>query len=130
MTSAHATNPGIVRQNNEDCVRTDDTLEIYLLADGIGGHNAGEVASALAVDTAYAALSSNIENAAVDCLPDLMASAMQAAHLEICTKARTGLSFMGMGTTLVIAVARESTAYIAHVGAILHSGIICVLSNI
>lgn len=46
MTSAHATHPGLVRQNNEDCIRTDDRLGIYLLADGMGGHNAGEVASA------------------------------------------------------------------------------------
>lgn len=62
MTSSHATNPGLVRQNNEDFIRIDDNLGIYLLADGIGWHNAGEVASALAVDTAYMALSSKIAN--------------------------------------------------------------------
>jgi protein phosphatase len=116
MTSAHATHPGIVRQNNEDCVRTDDTLGIYLLADGIGGHNAGEVASALAVDTVHTALSVGIANCSSDDLFDLMTSAMHDAHLEITSKARTGLSFMGMGTTLVVAVVREDTAYIAHVG--------------
>ena len=116
MTSSHATNPGLVRQNNEDCVRTDDSLRIYLLADGMGGHNAGEVASILAVETAYTALSSKIANTATDGLFDLMVSAIHAAHCEISTKARTSLSFMGMGTTLVVAVVRETTAYIAHAG--------------
>jgi len=50
--SAHLSHPGLVRQNNEDFIFTDDTLSIYLLADGMGGHNAGEVASETAVKTA------------------------------------------------------------------------------
>jgi protein phosphatase len=116
MTSAHATNPGLVRQNNEDYIRTDDSLGIYLLADGMGGHNAGEVASALAVDTVYAALSSNIANTVTDGLFDLMVNAVFAANSEVNNKARTNLLFMGMGTTLVVAVLRENTAYIAHAG--------------
>jgi protein phosphatase len=116
MISAHATHPGLVRQNNEDCIRTDDCRGIYLLADGLGGHNAGEVASALAVDIVYAALSSSIANGATDGLFDLMANALHAAHLEINAKARTSLSFMGMGTTLVVVVVRDNTAYIVHAG--------------
>ena len=116
MTSIHATNPGLVRQNNEDCLRTDDNLGIYLLADGMGGHNAGEVASALAVDTVFAALSSGIANTLADGLFDLMVDAMHAAHWEINTKARTSLSLLGMGTTLVVVVMRGDTAYIAHAG--------------
>lgn len=116
MTFFCATHPGLVRQNNEDCVRTDDSLGIYLLADGMGGHNAGEVASALAVETVCAALRSNVKHTAVDGFFDLMVDAMHAAHEELNTKARTSLSFMGMGTTLVVAVVRENMAYIAHVG--------------
>jgi protein phosphatase len=116
MISTYATHPGLVRQNNEDCIRTDDSLGIYLLADGMGGHNAGEVASALVVDTVYAVLSSNIAHSAVDGLFDLMVDAMHAAHLKINAKARTSLSFMGMGTTLVAAIVRDGKAYIAHVG--------------
>ena len=116
MISSYATHPGLVRQNNEDCIRIDEKLSIYLLADGMGGHNAGEVASALAVDTAYDALSSKIENTTIDCLAELMENAINAAHMEISTKARTGLSFMGMGTTLVIVIIKESMAYVAHAG--------------
>lgn len=116
MTSAHATHPGLVRQNNEDYIRTDDSFGIYLLADGIGGHNAGEVASALAVETVYAVLRSNIAHTAVEGFHELMVHAMQTAHWEIMTKALTNLSFMRMGTTLVVAVLRENKAYIAHAG--------------
>ena len=116
MISAHATHPGLVRQNNEDCIHTDDNLGIYLLADGIGGHNAGEVASTLAVDTAYAVLRANIAHTTVDGYFELMVHAMHTAHWEIITKALTSSSFLKMGTTLVVVVLREKMAYIVHVG--------------
>jgi len=121
MISAYATNPGLVRQNNEDCLRTDDSLGIYLLADGMGGHIAGEVASALAVDVVYMGLKQNLATTPDDGLFDLMANIMQSAHWEINQKARTSLSYMGMGTTLVVAVLRDSTAFIAHAGDIISS---------
>lgn len=116
MISAHATHPGLVRQNNEDCIRTDDNLGIYLLADGIGGHNAGEVASALAVETAYTVLRSNISHTDVDGYFELMVHAMQTAHWEIVTKSQSCTSFSRMGTTLVVAVMRENKAYIVNAG--------------
>lgn len=116
MISAHATHPGLVRKNNEDFIRTDDDLGIYLLADGIGGHNAGEVASALAVETAYGVLRSNIGHTEVDGYFELMVHAMQTAHWEINSKALTNSSFSKMGTTLVVAVFRKEMAYIAHAG--------------
>ena len=116
MISAHATHPGLIRQNNEDCIRTDDNLGIYLLADGIGGHNAGEVASALAVETVYGVLRSNIAHTEVDGYFELMVHAIHAAHWEISSKALTSSTFMRMGTTLVVAVLREDKAYIVHAG--------------
>ncbi len=116
MISAHATHPGLVRKNNEDFIHTDDNLGIYLLADGIGGHNAGEVASALAVETVYSILRSNIERTEIDGYFELMVHAMQTAHWEISTKALTNSLFSKMGTTLVAAVLREEMAYIAHAG--------------
>lgn len=114
--SAHATHPGLVRQNNEDCIRTDDNLGIYLLADGIGGHNAGEVASALAVETAYAVLRSNISHTDVEGYFELMVHAMHTAHWEIVTKAQSCATLNRMGTTLVVAVLREDKAYIVNAG--------------
>ena len=116
MNSVNSTHPGLVRQNNEDCLYIDDGMGLYLLADGMGGHNAGEVASALAVDSVFATISSNIGNTTVDGFFELLVDAMQAAHSEINQKARTSLSYMGMGTTLVVAIIHDITAYIAHAG--------------
>jgi protein phosphatase len=116
MISAHATHPGLVRQNNEDFIHTDDNLGIYLLADGIGGHNAGEVASSLAVETAYAVLRSNIAHTEVDGFFELMVYAMHTAHWEVNSKALTNASFVSMGTTLVVAVFRDNKAYIVNAG--------------
>jgi len=116
MTSAHASHAGLVRKNNEDCIRTDDIRGIYLLADGIGGHNAGEVASALAVETVHGILSSNIAQTAADSYFELILYAINAAHWEISTKALTNSSYAHMGTTLVVAVVRENRVYIVHAG--------------
>jgi len=116
MISAHATHPGLVRKNNEDCVLADDNLAIYLLADGIGGHNAGEVASALAIETVYSILRSNIAHTAVEGYYELMVHAMHSAHWEVYTKAQSDLSMMKMGTTLVVVLFRENKAYIVHAG--------------
>ena len=116
MISAHATHPGLVRQNNEDCILTDDKLGIYLLADGIGGHNAGEVASALAVETVYRVLRSNIAHTAVDGYFELMVHAMHSAHWEVNSKAVANSLYMKMGTTLVVAVVRDNNAYIVNAG--------------
>lgn len=116
MRSVHATDPGLVRQNNEDCVRTDDQLGLYLLADGIGGHNAGEVASALAVDTVYTILRSNLARTAADDYFELMVYALHAAHWEIYTKAQADQTMARMGTTLVFAVVRANKAYIVNAG--------------
>ena len=116
MISAHATHPGLVRQNNEDCILTDDKRGIYLLADGIGGHNAGEVASALAVETVHAILRSNIAHTEVEGYFELMVHAMHAAHWEVNSKALSNSTMTKMGTTLVVAVLRENRAYIVNAG--------------
>jgi PPM family protein phosphatase len=116
MISAHASHAGLVRKNNEDCVRADDALGIYLLADGIGGLDAGEVASALAVDTVYDVLRINIPHTAVDGYFELMEHAMRAAHWEINTREPLSLKCKRMGTTLVVAVVRDNKAYIVHAG--------------
>ena len=116
MYSRYATHAGLVRQNNEDCIKTDDKLGIYLLADGIGGHNAGEVASALAVDTVYSVLRSNIAHTAADDYFELMVHALHAAHWEIYTKAQTDPAMARMGTTLVVVVVRNNKAYVVNAG--------------
>ena len=116
MLSASATHTGRVRKNNEDCVLADDTLGIYLLADGIGGLDAGEVASALAVEKVYEILRTNIDRTATDSLFELMVHAIHSAHWEINTLEQGNAHLKRMGTTLVIAVIRDGQAHIVHAG--------------
>ncbi|NJD39948.1 MAG: serine/threonine-protein phosphatase [Geobacter sp.] len=116
MISASATDPGRVRQNNEDCVKTDDRHGIYLLADGIGGHNAGEVASALAVTTVHSVLRANLAHTSAADYFELMVHALHAAHWEIFTKAQTDPVMARMGTTLVVVVVQDNQAYIVNAG--------------
>src|SRR3990172_11480795 len=106
MMSTAISHPGLIRQNNEDFIFTDDTLGIYLLADGMGGHNAGEVASEIAVKTAHTYLADRLSSDSYNEISTLLSEAMYAAHEAINTKARNDLSLMGMGTTLVEVIIR------------------------
>jgi PPM family protein phosphatase len=92
---AAATDTGLVRQSNQDALFADDTLAI--IADGMGGHAAGEVAAAMAIDIVRRGFqeSPNVEG---------LVEAIQDANLEVVTDAREHPEHFGMGTT-VIAVA-------------------------
>lgn len=116
MISVQATHTGLVRRKNEDSLLCDDTLSLYLLADGMGGHNAGEAASALAVTSAGEFLRSRIAEVKDSALCELMGLAMTVAHGRIYAAAQTSPLLRGMGTTLVIVLVRDSTVYVAHAG--------------
>ena len=83
ITSAHASHPGLVRQNNEDCIRSDDNLGIYLLADGMGGIMPEKWPAPLQSIPSIRHLSSSLTINAADGLCDLMANAVHSAHLGI-----------------------------------------------
>jgi serine/threonine protein phosphatase PrpC len=116
MTAVHATHPGLIRPENEDFILTDDYLGVYLLADGMGGHNAGEVASETAVKTAHTYLAERLSSDSNNEIPTLLADAMNAAHEAVNMKARNDLSLMGMGATLVEVIIRGNKAFICHAG--------------
>lgn len=106
---ATATHQGVVRDNNEDSLFPDssgesDTDTVLVVADGMGGHVAGEVASRLAVN---AAASNDLEAA------DRVAAANRAIREEVAREP----SLEGMGTTMtLVALNSEMTAHIAHIG--------------
>lgn len=114
--SKYLSHPGQVRQNNEDFIHVDDDMGIYLLADGMGGHNAGEVASELAVKTAQSYLAERLSPTSDDGIHDILSEAIKVAHEAINAKAKTDLSLLGMGTTLVEVVVRNNKAFICHAG--------------
>lgn len=120
------TDPGPVREHNEDAFLVDVENGVFLVADGMGGHAAGEVASAIAIDTVaevllYAEdpeetrLEASLEEPAAVVL-ERMRYAMNQASMRIRQEAARNPQQSGMGTTLVALIIEGGTAYLAHVG--------------
>jgi len=103
--------PGRVRANNEDCVDFDARLGIAVLADGMGGQNAGEVASEVAVAAVMRELRAAPERDGA-----ALALAFEIGNREVRALAAQRREFDGMGTTLVAVVVTEEGALIAHTG--------------
>jgi len=110
MQVAYRTEVGHVRQRNEDALLARPERDLFAVADGLGGHPAGDVASLTAVSSLdHAALTGSSSDG------DLHA-ATQAAHAAVTAAADEEPGRTGMGTTLVLAVVDGSTAKILHVG--------------
>jgi protein phosphatase len=116
MRAAAASYNGFVRRRNEDTDRVDAERGIFLLADGMGGPPGGDVASALAVETAYGLLAERLPAAAPDGILPLLEEALADAHGAIIGRARAEPQLAGMGTTLDVAVVREGMLYLCHAG--------------
>ena len=102
---------GCVRSNNEDYCLVEPELGLYVLADGMGGANAGERASRLAVDTvAEAVLMSQRRDSQV------LLTAVEEANRRVLDAARQDIALEGMGTTLVAALEIGEDLCIASVG--------------
>lgn len=117
MNVAWKTDTGSVRTTNEDRILINAERGIFLLADGLGGHNAGEIASGLAVNEAYAFMLKEMPLAAEEsAILGIMEEALCCAHRAIQAKAATDLNLHGMGTTLVELYLQGGHAYLCHAG--------------
>lgn len=122
VTVAGATDVGKKRKHNEDSIGIDEERSLYVLADGMGGYAAGEVASQMCVESILRAHRSGVfEGEAMPDLPvlgDELVRAIQAANREILTESRANEARAGMGTTVVASrfVPERQRVYIAHVG--------------
>lgn len=117
MNVAWKTDIGSVRTQNEDKLLIDAERGIFLLADGMGGCNAGEIASDLAVNEAYAFILKELARAADEhAILSLMEEALFCAHRAIQAKAIHDPDLHGMGTTLVELYIQRSHAYVCHAG--------------
>lgn len=112
------TNIGNFRENNEDRMFVGEEQQLFLVADGMGGQAAGEQASQIAVDVIPERLASLLpanttENAEVR---RSIKDAVIAANETILAQGIADPSLQNMGTTVVMALLRGATVYIAHVG--------------
>lgn len=114
------TDKGRVRANNEDAVLVDEDLQLALLADGMGGYNAGEVASSMATTFISTDMAQRLAQAG----PNPQATEVRRAleiSVESANTAVFGASlsnpqYAGMGTTLVAAVFAGSRMILGHIG--------------
>jgi PPM family protein phosphatase len=111
MQNYGLSDPGRVRKNNEDSLLVDLSQNLYLVADGMGGAQAGETASKMAVETVAEVLKSHTKPS----LDDLEAAFVEANHRVKSTAARD-LALEGMGTTMVGLVDGGDALHIASVG--------------
>jgi serine/threonine protein phosphatase PrpC len=136
------TDKGLSRKNNEDRFYTDSDLGLFIVADGMGGRSAGEVASRMAVEV----LSDYIINPCSGGEPPIgppdsgrsdasnkLVSGIRLANQDICEAAKNNPSWLGMGTTIVAALADGDKLSIAHAGDsrayLVRSGTISQLTN-
>ncbi len=114
LRSAARTDVGRRRSTNEDCYAIAAELGYFVVADGMGGHKAGQLASQLAAEAAVRALEALEGSAAT--LTEKLRCTVAAANREIYVAAQTKAEFAGMGTTLVSLLAAEGRIALAHVG--------------
>ena len=117
MKVAYRTDIGKKRTHNEDSILVDESMHIFLLADGMGGHQAGEVASDLAVKESYAWLKENIDKVrSKEVVSNLLIESLLKAHSTVKAISTTDINLAGMGTTLIQMLADGNNAHICHVG--------------
>ena len=119
------TDKGHVRPINEDCWAVDDERNLCVVADGMGGHNAGEVAARIAVDTVVRFLASDSDGVAdwpfgydpnVSYAGNRLRTAIHLAHVQVLRAAVGSNQYSGMGTTVVAAIVDGNRLSVGHVG--------------
>lgn len=117
MKTFAVTDVGMVRQVNQDYVYTTDNpigplANLFVVADGMGGHQAGDYASKYTVET----LIKELENSDIEDVEKALVSAIKVANREIIKKANQDSELKGMGTTVVVATIVNQMMYFANVG--------------
>ncbi|MFM9972114.1 MAG: Stp1/IreP family PP2C-type Ser/Thr phosphatase [Burkholderiales bacterium] len=120
-----ATDPGMVRTNNEDSIASDAAHGLVVLADGMGGYNAGEVASGIATTVITTEMQKIIEqhppysieeSSGKTIAESLLRDQVTRANTSIYQAAQSQPQYAGMGTTLVVALYYDNKMSVAHVG--------------
>jgi len=122
---ASCTDPGIVRSHNEDSIAADATKGLVVLADGMGGYNAGEVASGMATTVITTELQHLLEETPPYRLEPasgrpwaekLLKDQIAKANTSIFQAAQNQPQYSGMGTTLVAGLFYDNKVMLAHIG--------------
>jgi protein phosphatase len=114
------TDPGLARENNEDSVTVDEPTRLAVLADGMGGYNAGEIASGMATTFIKSELGRWLSQAGRHANSREVRRAMEIcvdnANRSIFNAANSNPQYSGMGTTLVLGVFQDNRLMLGHIG--------------
>ncbi|MEO6422095.1 MAG: Stp1/IreP family PP2C-type Ser/Thr phosphatase [Candidatus Nitrotoga sp.] len=118
------THPGVVRTHNEDSVAYDASSGLVVLADGMGGHNAGEIASGITVSLITTEIKHDLESmrpedrgeGGEDVGVMLLREKVQKANASIYNASQCQSQYSGMGTTVVAGLFYDNRLAVAHVG--------------
>jgi serine/threonine protein phosphatase PrpC len=113
---ASLTDPGLVRDLNEDSIAADADLGYAILADGMGGYNAGEVASGMTVSLLAESLKAALRKDSPLDPPALLAGDVARVNAAVYEASRSDARYAGMGTTLVAVLFHDDRITVAHVG--------------
>ena len=113
MRIGSLTDVGKVRSSNEDAYGVDLDHGVFIVADGMGGHQAGEVASQQAVESVLESLRNREPD---ESAADAMRRAVADANTQIAAAAQKDRNLKGMGTTVVGAIVEPNRFTVAHVG--------------
>jgi len=125
MTFSACSHVGKVRKANQDYYHASEkeNYSIYIVADGMGGHNAGEVASYLAINSIIKWIDENcplldtlISTESSQGIEDCIRSAITHANTQVFAKACENAELFGMGTTITLGLVAKNSLYIGHVG--------------
>jgi protein phosphatase len=118
-----ASEKGPVRTSNQDRFAIDEARHLCVVADGVGGHNAGEVAARVAVDALLHAIRGRARlgrpfgvDPSLSESGNLIRTAVHLANMQVVEMAGRSTAFAGMGTTIVVALVEEGRVSVGHVG--------------
>lgn len=115
ITAHGSTDIGKKRSANQDSIVVNDKMGFYAIADGMGGHKGGEIASAIAVEVIEKALNQLDKKKQIN-IPSFLKEAVSLASIRIHERAAMDQSLKGMGTTLVCLYFNSDNCYISQVG--------------
>lgn len=117
-----ATHTGLVRPTNQDAFLVANDLGLWIIADGMGGHAGGDVASRITIEAIHgyvAERAGRTSASKTDEIPSLLRSAVRYANEAVLSHAKTNPEFTGMGTTVVLfflPAPSSPLAWVAHAG--------------
>lgn len=118
MNIGYITDVGRLRENNEDSLFVDDGQRIFIVADGVGGQNAGEIASSMAVKEISRYLKENFDDSKTGgkYIFRCIAEGIDRANERILEESSEEAAFSKMATTTVVLLIRNNTGYISNIG--------------